>query len=129
MSGDGQTPIGWVDESRQLAVGATVVDLKVFGKSFHEKGLDGPYMVRDICGFIRILDGSEHNVWWHHEPTHLTKAYKTIDFSDKEWNAPEKTEKIGLMKKMIGDLKSGAIGGNSGSGGTIIDNPPPASSK
>ena len=129
MSGDGQTPIGWVEESRQLDVGAAVVDLKVFGKIFHEKGIDGPYLVRDIRGFIRILDGSEHNVWWHHDPTHLTKAYRTIDFSDKEWDAPEKTEKIGHMKKMIGDLKSGAIGGTSASGTSIVDNPPPAASK
>jgi hypothetical protein len=128
MSGDGATAIGWVEESRQLDVGPARVDLKVFGKIFHDKGVDGPYLVRDVRGFLRILDGSEHNIWWHHDPTHLTKAYKTVDFSNKEWDAPEKREKIASMKQLAEDMKAGKLGGpNSGSGGgggVIIDSPP-----
>lgn len=110
MSGDGQTPVAWAKENRTLEAGKQAVECRFFGKIFHDKGVDGPYLVKDIRGFLRFNDDKEMPIWWKHEGTHLTKGYKPVDFSSKEWDDPEKTQTIDRMKQMIADTKAGKIG-------------------
>lgn len=110
MSADDKTAIGWVKDTRTLEVGKQTFDCKFFGKIFHDKQVDGPYVVKDIRGFLRFPDEKEMPIWWKHEGTHLTKAYKPVDLSAKEWESPEKTETINRMKTLIADTKAGAIG-------------------
>lgn len=110
MSGDGATAIGWVKDTRTLEVGKQTVDCRFFGKIFHDKSADGPYLVKDIRGFLRFADEKEMPIWWKHDQTHLTKPYKPVDLSAKEWEDPEKTATVARMKQLIADTKAGKIG-------------------
>lgn len=112
LSGDGKTPVGWLKETRPLEAGKHVVELRFFGKLFHDKQVDGPYLIKDVRGFLRFLDpgAQETPIWWKWDQTHLTKPYKPVDLSPKEWDDPEKTEVIDRMNKLIADTKAGKIG-------------------
>ncbi len=94
VSADDSLPIGYVDQSLPLAAGRQKVALVFFGRVLHDVGASGPYLVRDLRGFERFLDGSQANLWWAYAPTHRTRAYDVNDFSAAEWDAPEKQDKI-----------------------------------
>jgi hypothetical protein len=87
-------PIAYVDQSFPLHAGKQHVSLTFFGRVFRDRGLSGPYTIRDLHGFRRFLDGEESNIWWDHDKAHLTAAYDVSAFSDAEWDAPEKREKL-----------------------------------
>jgi hypothetical protein len=94
VSAAGEEPIAYVDQSFPLHAGKQQVQLSFFGRVFHDRGLSGPYLVRDLHGFRRDLDGAEGNVWWSQPGAHATAAYDVAQFSDAEWDAPEKQEKL-----------------------------------
>ena len=100
ISGDGEVPIGYVDTSAPLAAGRGAVELVFFGRMLREARLDGPYQVRDLRGFLRDLDGGE-NEHWSDGRVHRTGPYGHQAFSDAEWDAPEKREKIQRFEQLI----------------------------
>jgi hypothetical protein len=109
MSADGEIPIAYTDSSHTLGKGTASVDLVFFGKIFHELDLAGPYLIRDVRGFLRDLDGGE-NVWWSAARSHKTKAYANTDFSGAEWDAEEKRHKIEAFESLIEASRSGHPG-------------------
>ena len=111
MSGDGTVPIGYAQMNYTLAPGRQSVDLVFFGRMFAERGLDGPYLVRDVHGMLLVLDGSEHNIPFQYDAPYLTKAWKHGELSPAQWDAPEKQQKIAAMKQLIDDTAAGRIGG------------------
>lgn len=100
LSGDGEIPIAYVDASSTLAVGKTSVDLVFFGKVFRELAIDGPYLIDDLRGFRRDLDGGE-NLYWSDSRSHTTRPYPRTDFSDQPWDSDEKREKIRAFEDLI----------------------------
>ena len=111
MSGDGSVPIGYTQMNYTLAPGRQNVDLVFFGRMFSERGLDGPYLVRDVHGMLLMLDGGEHNIPFEYDTPFLTKAWKRGELSPAEWDAPEKQQKIAAFKQLIDDTAAGRIGG------------------
>jgi hypothetical protein len=99
---ENDAPIAYVDQSFPLRAGPQHVVLTFFGRVFHDRGLSGPYVIRDLHGFHRFIDGEEGNVWWTYEKAHRTAAYDVAAFSDAEWEAPEKTEKIRRLEAAAG---------------------------
>jgi hypothetical protein len=97
VTADGD-PVAYVDQSVSLDAGRQRVPLAFFGKVLRDRGLSGPYVVRDLRGFERFLDGAEANLWWQDARTHKTRPYAVTDFSAAEWDAPEKREKIRRME-------------------------------
>ncbi len=110
MSHDGSVAIGFATANQTLGTGRAKVDVIFFGRMFGEKGIDGPYLVRDIRGERVFMDGEEHNIPFTYPSTYTTRAYRRADFSSDEWNSPEKTDKIARMKKLIADANAGRTG-------------------
>jgi hypothetical protein len=100
VSPDGAVPIAYVDVSAPLAEGRGRVELVFFGRAVRGAQLDGPWLVRDLRGFRRDVDGGE-NLPWSDPRTHLTAAYRAADLSDAEWDAPEKREKIEALEALL----------------------------
>lgn len=106
MSGDGATAIGYAKEKPTWPAGPARLGFTFFGKVVHDSWLDGPYLVRDIRCVLR-QSGDEENVWAADDRVHRTKAYLIDDFSDAEWKAPEKTQRISMLEKLLDQAKSG----------------------
>jgi hypothetical protein len=111
MSADCSVAIGYTQMNYTLSPGRQNVDLVFFGRMFSERGLDGPYLVRDVRGLLLSLDGGEHNIPFEYGTTYLTKPWRHAELSPSEWDAPEKREKIAAMEHLIADTASGKIGG------------------
>lgn len=111
MSGDGSVPIGYTQMNYTLAPGRQSVDLVFFGRMFSERGLDGPYLVRDIHGMLLMLDADEHNIPFQYDTPYVTRPWKRAELSPAEWDAPEKREKIATLHHLIDDTAAGRIGG------------------
>lgn len=109
-SGDGEAAISYSDVSYTLEAGRGKVDLRFFGKIFHDKGVDGPYLVKDFRGLLNLW-GEEENIWWSDPRSHQTKPYKRTDFSPDEWDSEEKREKIKAFEDLISKTEAGEIGG------------------
>ncbi|HWE30390.1 MAG TPA: choice-of-anchor X domain-containing protein [Polyangia bacterium] len=111
MSGDGAQPIGYTQMNFTLSPGRQNVDLLFFGRMFSERGVDGPFLVRDIRGLLLSLDGGESNIPFQYDTPYLTKPWRSAELSSSPWDAPEKGEKIATMEKLIADTAAGRIGG------------------
>jgi hypothetical protein len=107
MSGDGSTPIVYAEFSKTLDSGAVTVPLTFFGRAFREKGLDGPYLVRDLRVFRRFVTEDEQNFYDVFGSTYATRAYRKDQFSNAEWDAPEKQETIGHFNDLISQAENG----------------------
>jgi hypothetical protein len=140
LSGDGATPIGYTQMNYTLSPGRQNVDLVFFGRMFGERGVDGPYLVRDVRGLLLSLDGGEHNIPFQYDAAYLTKPWRHGEFSTSEWDAPEKSQKIAALQKLIADTAAGRIGGPTsqpqhididehGVAHVVNDTPPPPPSK
>jgi hypothetical protein len=104
----GQEPIAYADTHYSLAVGKQTVKVPFFGKAFHDKGLDGPYLVRDIRGFLRSF-GPEANLLWSEPRTLTTRAWKRSDMSPSEWDAPERHATLDSMRQLAAQTASGEL--------------------
>lgn len=100
LSADGEIPIAYVDISTTLTLGKASVALTFFGKIFRDLAIDGPYLIKDLRGFRRDIDGGE-NLYWSDARTHTTRPYARTELSDAEWDADEKREKIRLFEELI----------------------------
>ena len=109
VSQGGEVPIGYAQVSAPLEKGRRSVDVSFFGRMFAEKGVDGPYVVRDIRGSRVVTDGAEQNIYFTYASTHVTKSYNRRDFSGSEWDSPEKRDKVLAMQKLIDQTKNGQL--------------------
>ena len=106
----------------RLQVGAQTVDLVFWGKIIKDRNLSGPYVVRNIRGrrdnspvtpdmLKRSLESGQPLGEVHHtEPLyeymapgadHDTAMYQASDFSDKEWDSPEKQRRATFLQSLI----------------------------
>ena len=113
MAADGTTPLAWNDIGAQLASGRQRVRLVFFGKILRDQLQNGPYVMRDLRGFLH-KDDAEHNLWWSYPNSYRTAAYAAADFSPAEWDSAEKREKVAGMHDIIDKTARGELGGGSG---------------
>ncbi|MCU0620037.1 MAG: hypothetical protein MUC69_00885 [Gemmatimonadales bacterium] len=95
---EGRTPIVLHTGAQQgLKAGRQRVDFVFFGRALREKGLDGPYRLKSLHGYLRVRGEtatSEHFWYRDDEPPLFTKKYRAADFSDAEYSSPLKDAKI-----------------------------------
>jgi hypothetical protein len=94
------------DYYRPTQLGPQELKITFFGKAIGDKRVDGPYSVRALHGFVRLADTDPPEVFWESKVPLATGSYKATDFSNREWDSPEKTEKINQYKRMLGALES-----------------------
>jgi hypothetical protein len=111
MGPDG-TPIVFGEKSYPLEPGKRTAEIVMFGRAFHEKAIDGPYLVRDIRGMRRFIDTDEQNFYFTYGKQLTTRRYRAADFSSAEWDEPERRETIANFERVIEQTRSGEIGLN-----------------
>lgn len=106
----GTTAIAVYDDYyRPAQLGPQEVKLTFFGRTITQKGLDGPYSIRAVHGYVRLDDAEPPEVFWKTEKTFTTAAFKATDFSSAEWDSPEKQDKIHQYKQVIDGFEKGAL--------------------
>ena len=109
MGADG-TPIVYGDKSYPLEPGKRTADIVMFGRAFREKAKDGPYIVQDIRGIRRFIETDEQNFSFVYARTLATRGYKATEFSDAEWDEPERRDTIANFERLIRETKDGELG-------------------
>lgn len=104
LAGDG-APIAMTKLSFPLEPGKRSVDLTFFGKVIADRGLAGPYTIKDVHGLRRSEHG-EPDVWWTYAPAYQTAPYAASDFSSAEWNDPERTQRLANFERVIHEMEA-----------------------
>ena len=107
---------------KRLEKGPQSVELRFWGKTIRDSGIDGPYLVRNIRGFRDngpmpadelkkyMLSGTvpEPRETTEPEQEHLkpapdlkTQPYEARQFSKEEWQSPEKEKRIKFLEGLI----------------------------
>jgi hypothetical protein len=93
-------PVGWTHWKGDLAAGGAGADLSFFGKVLVDANAKGPFHIGQLRGArfdpghvpdlaqIRPYDGS-----------YATKAYATTDFSDAEYDSPDKQHMLQFLSE------------------------------
>lgn len=105
----GERPIAVFDDYfRPTYLGRQTWTLRFFGRAIRESGISGPYRIRALHGHVRP-DGRMKELFYAFpdEPPMLTGTYSAEDFSDDEWNAPERNEKIARYREFIEEVQTG----------------------
>lgn len=93
------------DYYRPAQLGPQEIKITFFGKAIHDAGVDGPYSVRALHGYVRLDDAEPPEVFWQTDKVITTASYHAADFSSSEWDSPEKQNKINQYKKLISDFE------------------------
>jgi hypothetical protein len=104
VTASGEVPVAWLDMHFNLALGRQQVKLVFFGKAIRDIGASGPFLVRDLRGYLS-LSNPDTTLWWSDEHTITTRAYATTDFSPVEWDDDEKRARIANFEKLISETK------------------------
>ncbi|HLJ88039.1 MAG TPA: hypothetical protein VKZ53_14550 [Candidatus Angelobacter sp.] len=136
FSTDKEVPTHFVQRRMILDPSMKTVPLTFFGKIFRDNGHAGVFRLQDLkaqCENLPypaewFMDSVAHQAELHalrenppatREPariyfeynnlTYTTRKYASNDFSDQEWQAPEKTRKIEALKKAAAELSDPAL--------------------
>jgi hypothetical protein len=109
FDGDGKTPISVYDGVVQVpGEGPFPLVITFFGKTIRDGDVDGPYSIRALSGIMTVSEGQDiQDLRWSHAKPILTRRYAAKEFSDAEWDAPEKDQKIRLYQREIDRFKRG----------------------
>ncbi len=100
----GDTPLGVFEDQYTLTQpGRHEIPLTFFGKIITDRGVDGPYEIRALHGAI-FKTGSPLAHTWHHDAPIATAAHRAADFSDAEWESPQKTARLKHYEEALGAL-------------------------
>ena len=106
----GTQPIAVYDDYyRPAQLGPQEITITFFGKAIHDRGVDGPYRVRALHGYVRVADAEPPELFWKSEATITTQPYTAGEFSGAEWDSPEKQAKINQYKRMIESFERSAL--------------------
>ncbi len=101
-------PIGYLDQAAALQAGRATVTLTFFGKMFAEHGVSGPYLIRDLRGFVPDTQ-TGLPLWWSDSRTHQTQPYPASRFSRADWQSPEKTKQVATFETLIQKSNRGEV--------------------
>ena len=101
QTGDGEETIGWISSGwTGLDAGPRQVDLALFGKVLHDRGLPGPYRFTALRA-VRRADEAEVEAWWSDPRDVVTDAFALSAFSPDAWDGPERREVIATLERSI----------------------------
>lgn len=89
---DDASAICFAQNAVSLDVGRQAVPLTFFGKILHDRGVDGPYVLRYMMVFEEFPDRGEYWPGVTVDHAYTTHAYRAGDFSDDAYVAPPSTE-------------------------------------
>ncbi|MFH2096497.1 MAG: choice-of-anchor X domain-containing protein [Bacteroidota bacterium] len=116
-------PIAFARTDKDLEGGKQKVELEFFGKILHDKGIDGPYKLiglrgqldtgaiqlanltkspEEVAKFLKEVSDERPNRLMvpYYKEEYKTAAYKSREFSDKEYDSPEKQQRIELIQNL-----------------------------
>jgi hypothetical protein len=103
LADDGETAIGWITGHWiDLGPGRQRVDLVLFGKVLHDRGLAGPYVFANLRA-VRRSDEREVEAWWSDPRRFRSEAFGLDAFSPDAWDGPERREVIAAIEKSIAE--------------------------
>ena len=101
FAGDGTTQIGWITEAwQQLAAGHSRVDLVLFGKVLRDRGIAGPYIIKNLRA-ERRNDDSDIEMWWADHRSFRTQPFALEVFADEPWDGEERAAAIAAIQQAI----------------------------
>ncbi len=93
-------PVAWTRSKVQLATGARTIDLVFFGKVLVDQHASGAFHIGQLRG-ARFAPDQDPDL--EQMPmfagTYTTRAYKTTDFSDAEYDSDHKRQMIELLEQ------------------------------
>jgi hypothetical protein len=81
-------PIAWVKQTEKLGKGRGTMTLEVFGKVLHDRGIDGPYRVRQVLLSRDYENSGDYDPGVTLEEAHRTKTYRASEFSPAAYVPP-----------------------------------------
>lgn len=102
-------PIGFAVARPQLVAGRGSVPLVFFGLLFHDANVAGPYVFKTLTGNRMPAPGeADHADMDPWVGSYRTQAYAVSDFSNKEYESPQKDAKIQALSDLAARGKARA---------------------
>lgn len=103
FAADGTTPIGFAQATPTLQEGKSEVKLVFYGLLFHDAKTAGPYVVKTVTGYQQSSNatGGRGRQMRPLDASYSTAAYSLDQFTDKEWDSPQKQASLAAMDKQI----------------------------
>ncbi len=111
-------PVGYAVQSFPLEPGRNRVELSFFGRLLVEHGVDGPYRVSDLRGFVPDAT-TGLPLWWSEPAPYDTRPYRASQFSARAWESPEKARALAKFQELLDATRRGEVGVPGQSGGWI----------
>lgn len=97
---EGET-IAWTRHKPRLEPGVHQIPLRFFGKVLVDAGVDGPYTVGQLRAALAAPDRTPSTIWVPPFEGEITTAtYRAAEFSDAEWDAPAKRDRIRRLQRL-----------------------------
>lgn len=94
----GTTPVGWATYKGTLGRSDGTAPLRFFGKVIHDAGHAGPYEVGEVRGYLfREAEFPDRLHMRSYRERWQTEAWKLSQFSDDEWDDPQRRRMVELM--------------------------------
>jgi hypothetical protein len=104
---NGQQPVAWAQEAGELSAGRHWMPLRYFGRVLHERGIDGPYVVRFVAlSTVTQMPNAKNRLV---ENAFVTAAYDAAEFSDAPFNDPDLLD---AARRVEQDLQAGSLESN-----------------
>jgi hypothetical protein len=104
---DGQRPIAWAQEARELAPGRHWMPLRFFGRVLRERAIDGPYVLRFVAlSTVTQMPNAKNRLV---ENAHVTAAYDADQFSDAPF---DDADLLDAARRVEQDLQGGGLESN-----------------
>ena len=102
--GSGDRPLAWAQTAGELPEGRHWMTLPFYGLILQERGVDGPYLVRNVAlSTSSAMPNAKNRLA---DRAHLTGAYAASRFSDAPYDDPELLDAADRVER-----DSGALGG------------------
>jgi hypothetical protein len=83
---DGTEPVAWAQTATTLEPGTAWMELPFYGLVLRERGIDGPYLLRQVAlSTTTEMPNAKNRVV---ENAHRTRPYVATSFSDRPFNDP-----------------------------------------
>lgn len=101
---DGQQPIAWAQDTAEFPIGQHWMRLRFHGLILHERGIDGPYLIRSLAlstltEMPVVKNGVTRN-------PHVTGPYTAHNFNDRPFDDPDLLEAADRIEQAIDGLQA-----------------------
>jgi hypothetical protein len=110
FAADGTTPIAVFDDRYfPTKPGRQVIPVRVFGKVLHDRGVDGPYRLGSVHGYMYRRDAMPDQLVFDRAdlPAMVTAAYPAARFSPDAYQSPEIAARVTRYEALRDALRTG----------------------